>query len=97
MFKDVKDYVLRPELLTITVGLLLAFAIFAFLKILVRGLIAPLIAIPFDEPSLDFMNFKVDFSYFAYGAVISAALVVLLALGVALLLARAARGADQRG
>lgn len=96
MLEDLKRSLLQRDLLTITIGLVMAFAIFTFLETLVRALIAPLFAVPFEKPHIEFLSFTVNGSEFGYGAMISSALVLLLAVAVVYLLARLARGADER-
>jgi large conductance mechanosensitive channel len=80
MFRDLKKYLLRPDLLTLTIGFLLALALFTLVETLVRSMISPIVAAFFGEPGIDFKSFTINHSEFLYGALISAVLIFVVAL-----------------
>jgi large-conductance mechanosensitive channel len=95
MFKDLREYVLRPDLTTVTVAVILALALFSLIETLVGAVLAPLIAAVFDKFIIEELKFSVRSSEVSYGAVISAVLVVLSTLAAIHLLTSASR--DKRG
>jgi large conductance mechanosensitive channel len=83
MLKEFKDFVSRGNLVEIAVGLVMALAFKAVLDALVQGLLMPLIAAIFGEPSFDELTFTINDAVFAYGTVITQVVTfVLIALAL---------------
>ena len=79
MVKEFKEFMLRSDLITVAVGLVMAFATFYLVEAVVAGLIAPLIAIFVGAPDFESNTFTISGSDFRYGAVIEAAIAFVLA------------------
>lgn len=77
--KGITEGLLRSDLLTIVVGVVLGLAAFNLIKSLAANLITPIIAAVFAQPAIQFMYFEVNYSQFRYGNFINAAVVFLLA------------------
>jgi large conductance mechanosensitive channel len=87
MLKEFKEFMLRSDLVTVAVGLAMAFATFYLVQAVVAYLIAPLISVFVGDPVFEVNAFRVDSSEFRYGAVIEAAITfVLVAAAVYFLL-----------
>ncbi len=80
--KDIKDFIARGNLVEFAVGLLLTLVLWPVVDALVDGLIMPLIAAIFSQPSFDGLSFTIGDAHFWYGAAISP-LVTLAAVAVA--------------
>jgi large-conductance mechanosensitive channel len=93
---DFKRLLLRGDLFGIAAALLLALATFFFLQMLVEGLIGPAIAAVFSEPGLYALSFSVNHAEFGYGSVLSALIMLALAIAIVVLVSRAREGADGR-
>lgn len=78
MVKEFKDFISRGNLIEIAVGLVMALAFKAVLDAFVQGLLMPLVAAIFGEPSFDGLTFTVNDAVFAYGTVITQAVTFLL-------------------
>ncbi len=74
MIKGFKEFMLKGDLITVAVGLVMALATFALVEALVEGLITPIVAAIFGEPNFGGLAFTINGSEFHYGAVIDAAL-----------------------
>jgi large conductance mechanosensitive channel len=83
MLKEFKDFISRGNLIEIAVGLVIALAFKAVIDAFVQGLLMPLIAAIFGEPSFDSLTFTINDAVFAYGTVITQAITFLL-VGLAL-------------
>jgi large conductance mechanosensitive channel len=94
--KTFKGLALRGDLFTIAAALLLALAAYFFLQTLVEGLIAPAVAAIFSEPGLYALSFTINGSEFGYGNVLTALIVLALALAVVGLLGKVRQGAESR-
>lgn len=94
--KSFKGLVLRGDLFAIAAALLVALTAFYFLQSLVEGLIAPAIAAIFSEPGLYALSFTVNGTEFGYGNVLTALIVLILALAVVVLLGKARQGPESR-
>ncbi len=81
MFKGLKEFNSRRDLLIVAGGLLVALAAYFLIQAIVGGLIAPLIAVFVGESPFTFNSFTIDGSEFTYGAVIEAAMTFGLAVG----------------
>ena len=78
MLKEFKEFVSRGNLIEIAVGLVMALAFKAVIDALVQGLLMPIIAAIFGQPSFDSLTFTINDSVFAYGTVITQAVTFLL-------------------
>ena len=72
MIKGFKEFMLKGDLITVAVGLVMALATFAVVEALVVGLITPIVAAIFGEPEFSDLSFTINDSVFRYGAVIDA-------------------------
>jgi large conductance mechanosensitive channel len=70
--KGFKEFMLKGDLITVAVGLVMALATFAVVEALVEGLITPIVAAVFGEPSFGALSFTINGSEFHYGAVLNA-------------------------
>lgn len=80
--REITDSLLRSDLLTIAVGVVLGLAAFNLIKSLAANLITPIIAVIFAQPAIQFMYFEINSSQFRYGNFINAAIVFLVAAGL---------------
>lgn len=78
LFKEFKDFVSRGNLIEIAVGLVMALAFKAVIDAFVDGLLMPLVAAVFGQPSFDGLTFTINDSVFFYGAVITQIVTFLL-------------------
>lgn len=67
MFAEFKQFLTRGNLIEIAVGLVMAVAFTAVVDALVKGLIMPLVAALFGQPSFDALTFTLNGSVFFYG------------------------------
>ncbi len=74
IFRGFKEFMLKGDLVTIAVGLVMALATFALVEALVEDLITPIIAAIFGEPDFGELSFTINGSEFLYGAFINAAI-----------------------
>ncbi len=82
MFASLKKLVARYEPTGLVAGIVLGLAAFYLIQAVVGGLIAPLIAVFIGEPRFELNSFTINGSEFRYGAVIEAAITVVLAMAV---------------
>jgi large conductance mechanosensitive channel len=75
MLRDLKEFLLRADLLGLAVAFLLALATFSLIEALVGSLISPAIAVIVGEPEIQFLRFTVDHTEFVYGVLIHATIV----------------------
>ena len=80
MLKGFKEFMLRSDLVTVAVGLVMALATFTLIEALVAHLIAPLIALIFGKANVDAITFRISTTEFGGGAVIETALTFVLTL-----------------
>jgi large conductance mechanosensitive channel len=83
MLKEFKDFVNRGNLVEVAVGLVLALAFKAVVDAFIAGLIMPLVAAVFGQPSFDGLTFTINGAEFFYGTVITQ-IVTFLAIAAAL-------------
>jgi large conductance mechanosensitive channel len=83
--KEFKEFISRGNLIEVAVGLVLALAFKAVIDALVAGLLMPIVAAVFGQPSFDELTFTINDAVFAYGTVITQAVTFLL-IGLALFL-----------
>ena len=83
MLKEFKDFVSRGNLVEVAVGLVMALAFKAVVDAFVAGLVMPLVAAVFGQPSFDSLTFTINGAEFFYGTVITQ-IVTFLAIAVAL-------------
>jgi large conductance mechanosensitive channel len=87
MLRGFKEFMLRSDLITIVVGLVMALATFYLVEAVVAALVGPLIAIFVGRSDFGSNAFTISGSDFRYGAVVEAAITfVLAAVAVYLLL-----------
>jgi large conductance mechanosensitive channel len=86
MLRDLKELLMRADLLALTVAFLLAWGTITFIKALVGSLILPAIAALLDEPHIVFLSFSIGITEFHYGAFIQATIVFGLIAATILLL-----------
>lgn len=67
-----KEFMLKGDLVTVAVGLVMALATFALVEALVEGLITPIIGAIVGEPDFATLTFSINGSQFLYGAFINA-------------------------
>ena len=72
VLKGFKEFMLKGDLVTVAVGLVMALATFALVEALVNYLILPIVAAIIGEPSFNQLTFTINGSEFLYGAFISA-------------------------
>ncbi|HEY1855326.1 MAG TPA: MscL family protein [Solirubrobacterales bacterium] len=70
-----KEFMLKGDLITVAVGLVMALATFALVEALVEDLITPIVAAIIGEPSFGDLSFTINGSEFLYGAFINALIV----------------------
>ncbi|MBS1863346.1 MAG: MscL family protein [Actinobacteria bacterium] len=75
MLKGFKEFMLKGDLITAAVGLVMALATFALTEALVEDLITPIVAAIIGEPDFSALHFTINGSVFKYGAFINAAIV----------------------
>jgi large conductance mechanosensitive channel len=67
-----KEFMLKGDLVTVAVGLVMALATTALVTALVEDIITPIIAAIFGEPSFAELSFTINGSEFKYGAFLNA-------------------------
>jgi large conductance mechanosensitive channel len=75
VLKGFKEFMLKGDLITAAVGLVMALATFALTEALVEDLITPIVAAIIGEPNFGELHFTINGSVFAYGAFINALIV----------------------
>jgi large conductance mechanosensitive channel len=78
MLKDFKAFLFRGNLVELAVALIMALAFVAVLNAFVSGIITPLIAAIFGEPSFASLTFTINGAVFLYGAFIDAVITFVL-------------------
>jgi large conductance mechanosensitive channel len=77
VFKGFKEFMLKGDLITAAVGLVMALATFALTEALVEDLITPIVAAIIGEPNFGELHFTINGSVFAYGNFINALIVFI--------------------
>jgi large conductance mechanosensitive channel len=72
ILKGFKEFLLKGDLITIAVGLVMALAVTALINALVEYLIMPIIAAIVGKPSFNDLTFTINDSVFQYGSFITA-------------------------
>ncbi|MBS1679293.1 MAG: MscL family protein [Actinobacteria bacterium] len=75
MLKGFKEFMLKGDLISVAVGLIMALATLALVEALIADLITPVIAAIVGEPDFSALTFTINGSAFRYGAFINAAIV----------------------
>jgi large conductance mechanosensitive channel len=75
MLKGFKEFMLKGDLISVAVGLIMALATFALVEALIEDLITPIIAAIVGEPDFSELTFTINGSAFKYGAFINALIV----------------------
>ncbi len=75
MLKGFRDFLLKGDLITAAVGLVMALATFTLTEAFVEVLITPLIGAVVGEPHFSELSFTINGSDFAYGVFINALIV----------------------
>jgi large conductance mechanosensitive channel len=82
MVREFRDFVLRGNIVELAVAFVMGVAFAAVVGAFVNGLITPLIALVFGEPSLSSLDFTINNAIFSYGSVLTA-LINFLAVAAA--------------
>lgn len=90
--RNLRQLLLEGDLLAIAAGLLLGLAAYYFVQSLVEGLIGPVIAAVFNEAGLYALSFRAGNGEVGYGYVLSALIVLVLALVAVALLGKLREG-----
>jgi large conductance mechanosensitive channel len=77
MLKGFRDFVLKGDLITAAVGLVMALATFALTEALVEYLITPIIGAIVGEPDFSELHFTINNSVFRYGAFLNTLIVFI--------------------
>jgi large conductance mechanosensitive channel len=77
VFKGFKEFMLKGDLVTAAVGLVMALAAFTLTEALVESLITPIIAAIVGEPNFDELSFTINGSIFAYGDFLNALIIFI--------------------
>jgi large conductance mechanosensitive channel len=72
LIRGFKEFLLKGDLITVAVGLVMALATTALVTALVEDLITPIIAAIVGEPSFAQLSFTINGSEFLYGAFLNA-------------------------
>jgi large conductance mechanosensitive channel len=74
LFADFKDFLLKGNLVTTAVALLMALVFAALVKALVADLLTPIIALIFGKHDFSRLSFTINHSRFLYGDFVNAAI-----------------------
>jgi large conductance mechanosensitive channel len=77
MLKGFRDFLLKGDLISAAVGLVMALATFALTEALVENLITPILAAIIGEPDFADLHFTINDSVFRYGAFLNALIVFI--------------------
>lgn len=78
MWKEFKDFAMRPTLIEVAIGLVMALALAALVTSLVDNIVMPIVGIIFGEPSFDsVLRFTINDSVFAIGSFLTAVVTFL--------------------
>ena len=81
--KGFKEFIMRPTLIDMAVGLVMALALKDLVTSLVDHMIMPLVGIMFEKPSFDHLNTTVNGSVILWGSFLTAVVgFVMLGFGV---------------
>jgi large conductance mechanosensitive channel len=75
MLKGFKDFLLKGDLITAAVGLVMALATFTLVEQIVTSMISPIIGAVIGEPDFGELTFTINHSVFRYGALINALII----------------------
>jgi large conductance mechanosensitive channel len=75
MLKGFRDFLLKGDLITAAVGLVMALATFTLTEALVENLLTPIIGAIVGEPNFADLHFTINDSVFRYGAFLNALIV----------------------
>jgi large conductance mechanosensitive channel len=75
MLKGFRDFLLKGDLITAAVGLVMALATFTLTEALVEYLITPVIGAVIGEPDFSDLHFTINNSVFRYGAFLNTLIV----------------------
>ncbi|MDQ6836623.1 MAG: MscL family protein [Actinomycetota bacterium] len=79
---DFKSFLVKGDLVSVAVGLVMALVFAALLKALITDLITPIVALIFGQPSFAGLSFTINSSHFLYGDFLNA-LITFVATGAA--------------
>jgi large conductance mechanosensitive channel len=82
LIADFKAFLLKGDLVTIAVGLVMALVFAAVIKALIADLITPIIGLIFGQPSFEGLAFSINSSHFLYGDFLNA-LITFVTTGAA--------------
>lgn len=83
LLADFKSFLLKGDLVTIAVGLVMALVFAAVVKALIADLITPIIALIFGQSNFEALSFSINSSHFLYGDFINS-LVTFATTGAAI-------------
>ena len=72
LIKDFQSFLMKGDLVSIAVGLVMALVFTAVVKALIADLITPIIALIFGKPSFESLSFTINSSHFLYGDFLNA-------------------------
>lgn len=78
MLQEFKDFINKGNVLTVAVGLIMALYFQAIVDAVLDGVLTPIIAAIFGEPSLGDVGFDIGDSRISIGAVIDAAIMFVI-------------------
>jgi large-conductance mechanosensitive channel len=93
--KSLRSLLLKNDLVAVAAALLIGLAAYSFVQAVVDGLIGPLIAAVFNESGLHSLGFTIGSAEFGYGYVLSALIVLVLAIVAVVALDRVRGGAER--
>lgn len=85
LLSDFKSFLVKGNLVSVAVGLVMALVFAAVVKALIQDLITPIIALIFGQPNFENLSFTINSSHFLYGDFINA-LITFVATGLAVFL-----------
>jgi large conductance mechanosensitive channel len=85
LIDDFKAFLVKGDLVSLAVGLVMALVFTAVVKALIADLITPIIALIFGQPNFENLSFTINSSHFLYGDFINA-LITFVTTGAAVFL-----------
>ncbi len=79
---DFKSFLIKGDLVSLAVGLVMALVFASVVKALIADLITPIIALIFGQPNFEGLSFSINSSHFLYGDFINN-LITFVTTGVA--------------
>lgn len=95
MFREVREVISNGGAAAVAVGVAIGFAALELVRVVVDGLIAPVISAVVGEARFSNNAFTINGSEFAYGLVIESAIVFLMVIAAAGFALRWLKGSDR--